>query len=153
MKTINKVKSILAASLLAVSVTSCADWLEVKMEDKVMENTLFSDYRGYMTALNGVYLSMNDVYSRNLMTGPIDVMAQYYNVTENKNHSLKLYATYAYSDVELEKTFATIWANMYTLLANLNVVIEHTAGSNPLTESQLGHNPRRITGPSCLLPL
>lgn len=90
MKTINKVKSILAASLLAVSVTSCADWLEVKMEDKVMENTLFSDYRGYMTALNGVYLSMNDVYSRNLMTGPIDVMAQYYNVTENKNHSLKL---------------------------------------------------------------
>lgn len=41
MKTINKVKSILAASLLAVSVTSCADWLEVKMEDKVMENTLF----------------------------------------------------------------------------------------------------------------
>ncbi|WP_289874456.1 RagB/SusD family nutrient uptake outer membrane protein [Duncaniella muris] len=138
MKTINKVKSILAASLLAVSVTSCADWLEVKMEDKVMENTLFSDYRGYMTALNGVYLSMNDVYSRNLMTGPIDVMAQYYNVTENKNHSLKLYATYAYSDVELEKTFSTIWANMYTLLANLNVVIEHTAGSNPLTESQLG---------------
>ena len=81
MKTINKVKSILAASLLAVSVTSCADWLEVKMEDKVMENTLFADYRGYMTALNGVYLSMNDVYSRNLMTGPIDVMAQYYNVT------------------------------------------------------------------------
>ncbi|MDE7147686.1 MAG: RagB/SusD family nutrient uptake outer membrane protein, partial [Duncaniella sp.] len=138
MKTINKVKSILAASLLAVSVTSCADWLEVKMEDKVMENTLFADYRGYMTALNGVYLSMNDVYSRNLMTGPIDVMAQYYNVTENKNHSLKLYATYAYSDVSLENSFATIWANMYTLLANLNVVIEHTEGSNPLTESQWG---------------
>lgn len=139
MKTINKVRSIFAASLLAVSVSSCADWLEVKMEDKVMENVLFADYRGYMTALNGVYLKMNDVYSGNLMTGPVDVMAQYYNVTENNNHSQRLYATYAYSDVALENSFASVWANMYSLLANLNVVIEHTAATNnPLTESQCG---------------
>ena len=54
MKTINRIKSILAASILAVSATSCADWLEVKMEDKIMENTLFANYRGYMTALNGI---------------------------------------------------------------------------------------------------
>ena len=60
MKTINKVKSILAASLLAVSVTSCADWLEVKMEDKVMENTLFSDYRGYMTAVSYTHLRAHE---------------------------------------------------------------------------------------------
>lgn len=138
MKTINKVKSIFAASLLAVSVSSCADWLEVKMEDKVMENVLFSDYRGFMTALNGVYLKMNDVYAKTLTTGPVDVMAQYYNVTENNNHSLRLYATYAYNDVSLETAFASVWSNMYSLLANLNVVIEHTETANPLTETQLG---------------
>lgn len=138
MKTINKAKSIIAASLLALSVTSCADWLEVKMEDKIMENTLFSTYRGYMTALNGVYLSMNDVYSSRLCTGPLDVMAQYYNVTDNNNHSQRLYASYSYNDAAMESARSTIWNSMYTLLANLNVVIEHTEGATPLTEAQKG---------------
>lgn len=138
MKTINKMKSIVAASLLALGMTSCADWLDVKMEDKIMENTLFSDYKGYMTALNGVYLSMNDVYSRNLMTGPIDVMAQYYNVQVNNNHSLKLFATYAYSDGSVENVNSQIWSSVYTLLANTNVIIERIERDNPLTEQQRG---------------
>lgn len=138
MKTINRIKSILAASILAVSATSCADWLEVKMEDKIMENTLFANYRGYMTALNGIYLKMNDVYGRNLTTGPLDVMAQYYNVTENNNHSLRLYAAYNYNDASLETFRNTVWANQYSLLANLNAVIEHTVTVGPLTDAQWG---------------
>ena len=120
MKTINRIKSILAASILAVSATSCADWLEVKMEDKIMENTLFANYRGYMTALNGIYLKMNDVYGRNLTTGPLDVMAQYYNVTENNNHSLRLYAAYNYNDASLETFRNTVWANSPTRSGDLS---------------------------------
>lgn len=103
-----------------------------------MEKDLFSNYEGYLMALNGVYLSMNDVYARTLTTEGIDVMAQYYNVTENNNHSKKLFASYSYSDTNFESQNYTLWTRMYTLLANLNAIIEHTDIEGvPLTAQQL----------------
>lgn len=79
-------------AVLGAGMSSCNDWLRVDMEDKVMEKTMFSDYKGYCTALNGIYIGMNGLYSNQLSTGAIDVMAQYYNVTENNSHSKRLYA-------------------------------------------------------------
>ena len=51
-KTIIKVAA--SASIL-LSLSSCSDWLQVEMEDKIMEPVLFSNYPGYVAALNGVY--------------------------------------------------------------------------------------------------
>ena len=126
MKNMIKAKVIAAVALLGFGFSSCNDWLEVKMQDKIMENALFADYKGYMTALNGVYIGMLDLYSRSLTTGALDVMAQYYNVSQNNNHSMKLYATYLYSDPSIETATTSIWNQAYTLLANTNVIIEHT---------------------------
>lgn len=139
MKKINIFNSIAACVLLGFSTSSCSDWLDVKMEDRVMENTLYSDYRGYMTAFNGVYMALNDLYARNLTTGPIDVMAQYYNVTENNNHALKLYSSYSYTDAAMETANYQMWSKFYEILANLNVVIDHTEDPEaPLTVVQQG---------------
>ena len=130
MKTKNTIKSIAASALLCLSMSSCSDWLNVTMEDKIMENTLFSEYRGYMTALNGVYLGLNDIYSTTLSGGVLDVMAQYYNVTENINHNYKIYSGYKYSDSSFESFNYNVWSTLYTLLANVNVIIEHTADND-----------------------
>jgi len=45
--------------MIPLSLASCSDWLEVEMEDKIMEPVLFSNYAGYVSAINGVYLSLN----------------------------------------------------------------------------------------------
>lgn len=124
------------ASLLLLSTTSCKDWLDVDMEDQVMENALFSDYEGYMTALNGVYLSMNDVYGGTLTTTGLDVMAQYYNVTTANDHTFKLMANYNYNDVSFESSNTSLWSQCYTLLANINMIIERTNGDTPLSSRQ-----------------
>jgi len=100
MNTISKAKTFAAALLLGLSLPSCNDWLDVDMEDQVLESALFSDYEGYCTALNGVYLSMNDIYSTSLTTTVLDIMAQYYNVTTANNHKFKLYSSDTYSDNE-----------------------------------------------------
>ena len=77
--------SIATAAMLGAGLSSCNDWLKVDMEDQVMENTLFSDYKGYRTALNGIYQTMIPLYTTNF--GPnIDVMAQTYNVSLNNSH-------------------------------------------------------------------
>lgn len=136
MNTINKTKTLATAVLLTLSLSACNDWLDVDMEDQVLESTLFSDYEGYCTALNGVYLSMNDIYSGPLTTTVVDIMAQYYNVTTANNHIYKLYASYSYNDDYVETTNANVWAKCYTLIANTNMVIERTEGDTPLTERQ-----------------
>ena len=80
MNAIKKIKSVFATGLVLLLV-SCNSWLEVDPEDRIMDNTLFKDKEGFMTALNGVYSELNktSLYGRNLTMGMIDVMAQYYN--------------------------------------------------------------------------
>lgn len=95
---IKRIFKVLAmAGVLAVPTTSCSDWLDVKMSDKIMENALFSTNNGFMTALNGVYMGMIDVYGDDLSVGIIDVMAQYYDMV-NGNHTYKVFANYQYED-------------------------------------------------------
>ena len=125
MKIKNSITIVLFSVCSFLGITSCSDWLNVKMEDRIMENALYETNEGFLIALNGCYLEMNNVYSRNLATGVIDVMAQYYNVTENIDHTYKVYAGYKYTDASFETTNNSVWSSMYTLLANVNVVIEH----------------------------
>ena len=112
------------AGVLAVPTTSCSDWLDVKMSDKIMENALFSTNNGFMTALNGVYMGMIDVYGDDLSVGIIDVMAQYYDMV-NGNHTYKVFANYQYEDEAFKTKSNNIWTKMYALLANVNNLLEH----------------------------
>ena len=135
MMKINNIKTIMIAGFLSVTSMSCSDWLNVKMSDSIMENTLFSTNEGYLIALNGIYTSMKDVYSSTLSAGVIDVMAQYYNVTENNNHTYKTYSGYKYTESTFESMSNSLWQSQYTTLANLNVILEHCDASNSaLTE-------------------
>lgn len=126
MKIAYNIKTFAIASMLGLSLTSCSDWLKVDMNDQVLENSLFSNYNGFRAALNGIYLSMNDLYTSYLGAGGIDVMAQYYYVTENDNHTMRMYSGYKYTDSAFETVNSYIWSSLYTLLANTNVLIEHT---------------------------
>ena len=126
----NKIRTISCACLLLASTTSCSDWLDVAMSDKVMENTLFETNKGYLTALNGIYLEMNDLYVDKLTAGNLDVMAQYYYVTKNYNHSKAVYANYEFKDPTFEAYTDAVWTNAYRLIANTNVILEHCDAEN-----------------------
>lgn len=128
--------SIATAALLGAGLSSCNDWLKVDMEDQVLESTLFSDYKGYRTALNGVYQSMIPHYTT--LFGPqIDVMGQVYNVSNVNNHTYLKWAQYDFANLESENS--QIWNSFYNLLANVNIIIEHTQDSDcPLNANQYG---------------
>lgn len=138
MKLLRNIHTIAIATMCGLGLASCNDWLDVKMEDKVMENTLFSDFKGYRAALNGVYVSLNDIYTTHLGPGALDVMAQYYNVTEDNSHTMRMYSRFKYADSDFQSATNNIWTQMYTMLANLNLFIEHTDESSILTEAQNG---------------
>ena len=136
MKLKNKIKTILCASLLMTSATSCSDWLDVKMEDSIMENMLFSNNEGYQTALNGIYLNMISLYADDLTAGKLDVMAQYYNVTENHDHAYKIYSGYKLDDDSFEYFLDNVWSKAYNLIANNNVLLEHCDADNAAVSSE-----------------
>ena len=129
--------SIATAALLGAGLSSCNDWLRVDMEDQVMESSLFSDYKGYRTALNGIYVSMITQYTNTFSTTNLDVMAQVYNVSQVNNHNKLNWALFRFG--ELESANNNIWNSFYSLIANINVIIEHTEDADcPLNAHQYG---------------
>ena len=100
------------------------------MEDKVMENTLYETNEGYQIALNGIYLDMVNLYVNDLTAGVLDVMAQYYYVTENYDHAYKIYSGYKFDDTSFETYLDRVWSKAYSLIANTNVLLEHCDADN-----------------------
>lgn len=118
-------KNISLAAILMVSASSCAEWLKVDMEDGIMEDALYSDDEGFMTVLNGIYTNLNGTYGQFWSMGAIDVMAQYYNVAQEGDHPYSTYAKYNYTDSGFESSSGSLWTNLYNLIANINVLIDH----------------------------
>lgn len=110
---------------ITLTTTSCNDWLKVDMEDSIMENLLFENDEGYMSALNGIYSRMNEQYGSTLSMGTIDVMAQYYNVQKNSNHAYYNYADFKYEQSAFKSTSNSIWTALYSYIANINTLLEH----------------------------
>ena len=127
-----------ASAFMLTSLASCSDWLKVEMEDQIMEPVLFSNYSGYVSALNGVYLSMNDYYAQGQLINILDVMAQYYYVSDEINHKYNLYQSFTFSDTDVESMNGSLWDNGYSLIAHVNTVLDHLNGieNTPLTETQ-----------------
>lgn len=132
MKIINNIKIALVASVVAFSSTSCNDWLQVEMQDAIMENTLFSTDDGYLTALNGCYARLNENYESKLTMGAIDVMAQYYHVSPLENHSMYNYSKLKYDQLEAEND--DIWTKQYSNIANINTILAHVDKDGTLSK-------------------
>ncbi len=125
MKIKNILKTALATCFVAVLTPSCSDWLAVDMEDEIMEDKLYETNEGFVSALNGVYAKMNETYSTTMSMTVLDVMARYYNVAQNSNHVYYNHANYSFNEENVENTSGNIWTGLYSLIANLNLLLEH----------------------------
>lgn len=127
-----------ASALISISMASCSDWLEVEMEDKIMEPVLFSNYSGYVAALNGVYMSLNNYYAAGELNNILDVMAQYYTVSDENNHTFRNYQSYTFTDVDVESKNGALWDNGYSIIANTNTILDHLKdiSDTPLSQTQ-----------------
>lgn len=117
---------------------SCSDWLDLGSEDRIMEKDLFSTKDGFMTALNGVYIELldNSLYGSTLTYGTMDILAQYYNCS-NEDH---VYHTLAKYDVEAKnKQVETTWSKSWTLINNVNTLLEHCDADKHVLDEESWH--------------
>jgi len=129
MKVKNIMKTLAALCCVSLLMPSCSDWLEVDMEDEILENQLYETNGGFVASLNGVYTKMNETYGSDLSMTTLDVMAQYYDVAQNSMHQFYDFANYKFSQEKVEKKSGDIWTNLYELIANLNLLLEHCDGA------------------------
>lgn len=113
----------IVACCLIFMCSSCNDWLAVDMEDSIMEDKLFESNDGYMSALNGIYSRLNEQYSSTLSMGTIDVMAKLYNI--GSNHNSYTFYNYNFTDSSFESVSGTVWSGLYSIIANINTLLEH----------------------------
>ena len=112
--------------LLAVmGLTSCNKWLDVNPKDKIVDESLFSDYRGFRNSLNGIYQEMvsPELYGRELSWGMASALGQDYS-TEESGAVYKEVQKYNFENASVKNVTASIWTKAYNIIANCNKLIE-----------------------------
>ena len=134
---IRKLK-LLVCVVLGTLTLSCSDWLKVSSEDRIMENDLFRTPRGFMTALNGIYIDLlnSSMYGKTLTWGMTDILAQYYTCRE-KDHSYKSLADF--DNVTRNNAVSGCWSRSYALLNNVNTILEHCESDRNVLDDTYYH--------------
>lgn len=146
---------VMLIGILAATLTGCKKWLNATPQDKVPQQTLFSNEQGFKDALTGVYINMdksnsggpNGIYTNDLSMGILSVMGYSY---DNAGNSLAggsaLYQAaynYNYLDAGLKSEIASIWSALYGNIANINNILAQIDASKNLFSRD---NYQRIKG-------
>ena len=120
-----KIKYLLFIGLLLCF--SCNNWLDITPKGQTSKEDMFSDTQGYNKALAGVYyiLSDNSLYGRSLSFGELDLLAQYWNVSNRIGHRYYPLSTYDYKHFTSESLLKDFWSKLYISITNANLIIEN----------------------------
>ena len=105
--------------------SSCTNWLDVQLDNKVDDSKLFSSAEGFKEALAGVYSNMSkrNLYGRTLTMEYVDVLAKYYNAS---NNTYQYWNEYNYEYSSTKSVISGIWNNLYSNIAQLNCILMWT---------------------------
>jgi hypothetical protein len=115
---------ILLGCALALTVTSCDSFLDVRPKAEKLESDLFSDETGFEDAIYGVYgmLPSTSLYGKDLTWGVPEVLAQ--NLYSTNTNMVDL-AKYNYSGNDnLQTEFGNIWTAAYQVIGYANNILE-----------------------------
>ena len=113
--------------VFALTNSSCDSWLDVTPQAQVNAEKLFSKPKGFENALYGIYTSMTDAssYGTHMTFGLMDVLAQYYDVYQDKYHLLYEASRYNYKNSNSQDVIKNLWLKNYNSIANCNVLLDY----------------------------
>ncbi|HUP12606.1 MAG TPA: RagB/SusD family nutrient uptake outer membrane protein, partial [Niastella sp.] len=109
---------------LIAGLCSCKKFLDVKPEDSVQEDLLYSSEAGFQTHLNGIYLALTNenVYGGQLTMEMTEVLGQRYNCAGN--HRYNDLAVYNYNSPKVIPKIQNAWNGLYKIIGNINTLFE-----------------------------
>ncbi|MDR1414544.1 MAG: RagB/SusD family nutrient uptake outer membrane protein [Odoribacteraceae bacterium] len=126
-----KIIYLLVAPMLAACACACSDWLEVLPKSRVLANNHFETEQGFADQLTGVYTRMSGsaLYGRELTFGLREVLSQNYDLDVAGGYART--ALYEYADEGVKARITAAWAESYTAIANLNLMLEYLEDISP----------------------
>lgn len=120
---------------LLLSLTSCNNWLDVELDNKVDDHKLFSTPQGFKEALAGIYSQMSkpSLYGQRLTMEHIDALSQYYSA----NSTYEYWISYDYKNSGTKSTISSIWNGLYSNISQANCILEWAdKNASVLTEEE-----------------
>ncbi len=124
------IKYLLFGSII-FTFSSCKKWLDVKPEDKFIEESVFSNNQGFKDALNGLYLNIGDtaMYGEAINMKLLDVSAQLFPgnnfFPSSQAVSPISLSSYTYTEAGAISVIDKAWSNMYLTVARVNKFLEN----------------------------
>lgn len=111
--------------MVAATMVSCNDWLDVQPHSQIEDTELFGSESGYKEALAGVYSSMvsTATYAKEMTFGFIGVLGQEWDYYSSAQYDAV--ATYDYEAALPTNYINSIWKNNYTSIANVNNLLAY----------------------------
>jgi hypothetical protein len=121
--------------LLIVTATlgaSCSKFLDVKPKTQIDADEAFNDEQGFMDALTGVYLKMNDngLYGKELSFGLTDVLGKEHTRFTSTFHEYYEASLYHYTNAAIRTKIDGFYKGLYNAIANDNNLISHLNSAN-----------------------
>lgn len=127
-------RNILILIIVLAGFSSCKKWLDVKPEDKYIEEEVFKTPQGFANALNGIYLKLgsSSMYGGTLTMKTTDLLAQYYDISAD----LVELTNYNYEDINTKTTIDNIWKGLYGNVTNVNKFIANVESDQSVLDAQ-----------------
>lgn len=118
MKYIIVIMAFIAGSM---TIFSCSDFLNQNPKDQLAREDVLNNQQNYYDALNGVYVMLagDNLFGHHLTYGLIEQMARNYAIDPASDIFF-----WQYSGSDLENTVSSIWNDMYSMVANINSVLD-----------------------------
>ena len=130
----------ICACVSMLAMTACSDWIDVSPKTDVESSELFNSESGFKNALIGIYGRMTfvETYGREMTFGYVEELVQRYDIGGNAYDPMRADDIYDYvtTGTDSKNRQATIWAQMYQTIANINSLLSYieTQGDNIITE-------------------
>ena len=110
--------------IVAIGLTGCNNWLDVRPDTEVYLDDMYADQQGFQDALIGAYLDLksNSAYGQELMYGTIEYLAQHWDYTSQSIE--ENISRYNYINESVQSRFSSIYSQLYTTIASINMVLE-----------------------------
>lgn len=111
---------------LFFSLSSCNNWLDVDLENKVDDYKLFNTSEGFKEALAGIYseMSKEGMYGKSLTMQYIDLLAGYYSYSGVEKNAYEYWKDYNYTNAGSKTTIANFWKRLYSNISQANCILE-----------------------------
>ncbi len=124
-------------AFVALTLSSCSNWLDLYPSDEIKEEYLFSSGDGFRTATNGIYRKMAtfNLYGSNLTWGILDAWAKSYCIDQYPSvgggTAMRMIADLAFKNTELVPVTDAMWNDAWNVVANCNELAQQAAKADP----------------------